>query len=369
MTGGPVLHQFLSTHVLAIGARASALSHPRRGASPVDATFEHGVSVFLTQLSETLRLEGSITPFSPAAIGDEAAVYGQELLARGCTVSQVVHAYGDVCQAVTELALECGAPITVDEFHVMNRCLDTAIAEAVTAHAQLTAERVEAEEIRRTGQIAHEQRNLLQTALLAFQVLKQGTVAVNGNTGMVLGRSLIALRDLVETTLSDVRLEAGTTRPALIVVADLLDEVAAVAHLHAESTGVDLQVQPLSRRATVVADPQLLLSAVMNLVRNGLKFTPHGGCVVVRAADENGRVRIEVEDQCGGFPDSTQDPLDPFQPFRERRGRDRSGLGLGLSIARRAIRANGGEIHIRNSPGVGCVFVVDLPAPQEAGTP
>jgi len=324
------------------------------------------VSVFLGQLSETLRLEGSITPFSPTAIGDEAAVYGQELLARGFTVSQVVHAYGDVCQAVTELALEFGAPITVDEFHVMNRCLDTAIAEAVTAHARATAERVEADEICRTGQIAHEQRNLLQTALLAFQALKQGTVAVNGNTGMVLGRSLNALCDLVETTLSDVRLEAGTNRPAHIVVADLLDEVAVAAHLHAESAGVDLQVQALSRRATVVADPQLLLSAVMNLVRNGLKFTPHGGCVVLRAADGNGRVRIEVEDQCGGFPDS---PQDPFQPFRERRGRDRSGLGLGLSIARRAIRASGGEIHIRNSPGVGCVFVVDLPAPQEAGTP
>ena len=54
-------------------------------------------------------------------------------------MSQVVHDYGDVCQAITELALERKAPITVKEFHTLNRCLDTAIAEAVTEHARVIA--------------------------------------------------------------------------------------------------------------------------------------------------------------------------------------------------------------------------------------
>ena len=44
---------------------------------------------------------------------------------------------GDICQAVTELALEQHAPITTEEFHTLNRCLDTAIAEAVTEHGRV----------------------------------------------------------------------------------------------------------------------------------------------------------------------------------------------------------------------------------------
>ena len=77
---------------------------------------------------------------SPGAIGSTATRHGRDLLALGFTVSQVVHDYGDICQAVTELAIEQNAPITTDEFKTLNRCLDTAIAEAVTEHARITAE-------------------------------------------------------------------------------------------------------------------------------------------------------------------------------------------------------------------------------------
>ena len=58
----------------------------------------------------------------------------------GFNISQVVHDYGDICQAITEVAVEQNVPITTEEFHTLNRCLDTAIAEAVTEHARITAE-------------------------------------------------------------------------------------------------------------------------------------------------------------------------------------------------------------------------------------
>lgn len=100
---------------------------------------ERGLPLFLTQVSETLRLETSEKPFPTSAVGIAAAAHGRELVAGGYTVSQVVHDYGDICQAITELALEQDAPISVKEFHTLNRCLDVAIAEAVTEHARVTA--------------------------------------------------------------------------------------------------------------------------------------------------------------------------------------------------------------------------------------
>ena len=106
-------------------------------------------------------------------------------------MSQVVYHYGDICQAVTEVAAGHRAPITVNEFHILNRCLDTAIAEAVTEHARITAESSVTQEVERMGQLAHDIRDGLNTALIAFNVVKGGSVSITGNTGAVLGRSLL----------------------------------------------------------------------------------------------------------------------------------------------------------------------------------
>jgi hypothetical protein len=74
-------------------------------------------------------------------------------------------------------------------------------------------------------------------------------------------------------------------------------------------------------------------------------------------------VLIEVEDECGGLPEGKAEAM--FGKFEQHHG-DRSGLGLGLSIARRAVEASGGKLSVRDVPGVGCVFTIDLPR-QDAG--
>jgi signal transduction histidine kinase len=356
-----MLHTFITTHRDAIVARMREKLAGRTGPSASPSDLEHGVSAFLGQLSETLRLEETATPFSPTAIGATAARHGHDLLGLGFNVSEVVHDYGDICQAITELALEQDAPIGIQEFHILNRCLDTAIAEAVTEHARITAHRAGAEENERRGRVAHELRNSLNTALLAFQTLRQGTVAINGSTGMVLGRSLMALRDLIDSTLSEVRLDAGTQRRERLTVAEFLDEIAVVANLHAEYRGIRLSVAPVPRDWAVMADPQILASALMNLLNNAFKYTAPGGRVVLTAHVEDGRVLLEVEDECGGIPDMRRDL---FQAF-ERRGTDRAGVGLGLSIARKAVTSQDGNIVVRNMPGTGCVFVIDIPLAAE----
>jgi signal transduction histidine kinase len=354
-----MLYEFVTTYRDAIIARAREKLTARPWPAASAQELENGVPLFLTQLSQALRAESTGTIHSGGAIRSTATRHGGELLALGFTVSQVVHDYGDICQAVTELAIEQNAPITTDEFRTLNSCLDTAIAEAVTEHARITAESRSTEESERSGHVAHETRDLLNTAILAYQTLKRGTVAINGSTGAVLGRSLMGLRDLVESTLSEIRIAANQQRRERLSVTPFLNDIAIAGSLHAESRRLQFALEAGDPEWAVTADPQLLASAVTNLLNNAFKYTLPGGRVVLRArTNETARLLIEVEDECGGIPDSEGDP---FESFGTRRGRDRTGLGLGLSIAQKSVRAHGGDIHIRNIPDKGCVFIIEMP--------
>lgn len=359
---GTMLHEFVTTYREGIIDRSRAKLTARPWPTATSAELHHGVPLFLTQLSDTLREEGAGNPFSGASIQATATLHGRDLLGLGFTVSQVVHDYGDICQAVTEVALEQNAPITTAEFHTLNRCLDTAIAEAVTEHARLTAESRYLAEAERSGLVAHETRDLLNTALLAFEALKRGSVAINGSTAAVLARSLTGLRALVDSTLTDIRMTTQTPRRERTTVALLLNELAMASGLETEARDVRLETELGDATLAVMADPQLLTSAARNLLINAFKFTRASGRVVLRAHRRGDHAVIEVEDECGGMHSTG----DPFRSFGERRGTDRTGLGLGLSIARKAARAHGGDIYIRNIPGQGCVFSMEIPvAPAE----
>src|SRR6185436_5716768 len=186
-----MLHEFISNNRREIIKRCRTKVSTRSIPSPTQAEIEHGVPVFLDQLADALRRHLISSP----DIATSAVRHGHELLLKGFTVSQVVHDYGDVCQAITELAVEMDAPISTDDFRMLNRCLDDAIAGAVTEFGReqnqstLDGEATRGNE--RAGFVAHEMRNLLNTALLAFEVLKTGNVGVAGSTGTVLHRSLL----------------------------------------------------------------------------------------------------------------------------------------------------------------------------------
>ena len=304
----------------------------------------------------------------PAHIGSTAGRHGNELLRKGFTVDQVVHDYGDLCQAVTELAHETQAPITVDEFRTFNRCLDNAIADAVTEFGrqrdQYIAEEGAETLNERLGALAHELRNLLNSAMLAFQALKGGSGALGGATGDVLGRSLSGLRDLIDRSLADVRLTDGMkARRERFPLHALVDEIGIVAAIEARSRGLVFTIAPVDRGLVLDADRQMLSSAIANLVQNAFKFTRPGGHVTLRASAVAERIVVEVEDECGGLAQGKAEEL--FHPFQQRSS-DRTGLGLGLSISRRGVEANGGKLRVRNLRGTGCVFAIDLPRPAAA---
>jgi signal transduction histidine kinase len=268
-----MLHEFITLNRGEIVRRCRAKVAARSVPPPTVAEIDHGVPLFLDQLVDALRLGHS----SSDAIGDSAVLHGHDLQRQGFTVSQVVHDYGDVCQSITELAVETRAPISTDDFRMLNGCLDGAIAGAVTQFGrernQSSAEGGAARENERLGFFAHELRNLLQTAILAFDVVKSGNVGVAGSTGTVLQRSLLGARDLVARSLAEVRLTQGIQNREALRVAEFIDELAPAATLAATARGLTLVVTPIERDVAIEADRQVLAAVVMNLVQNAIKFT------------------------------------------------------------------------------------------------
>jgi signal transduction histidine kinase len=353
-----VLHEFIGANRGEIIERCRATAASRLVTPLTGAPMDHGVPLFLDQLASALQLGSAAS----AEIGLSASRHGHDLLRQGFSLSQVVHDYGDVCQAITELAVESSAPISTEDFRTLNRCLDDAIAAAVTEYGrERNRSDVASESARgneRLGFFAHEMRNLINTAVMAFEVLKTGNVGVAGSTGTVLHRSLMQSRALIVRSLAEVRLTQGIQNREPIEISPFIEDVGAGAALHAEAQGVQLVVTPLAGTVMVHADRQILMSVVGNLVQNALKFTRPRTTVTIRVGASAERVLIEVEDHCGGFPGESADEL--FRPF-EQRATDRSGLGLGLAFSRWGAEANGGRVYARNLPGTGCVFTVDLP--------
>ena len=128
--------------------------------------------------------------------------------------------------------------------------------------------------------------------------------------------------------------------------------------MDAKARGITFEVSVVDHGVEVNVDRQMLGSAISNLLQNGFKFSPPHGHVTLTVRAEGERVLVDVADECGGLPDGEAEKL--FRPF-EQRGTNRTGLGLGLSISRRAVEANGGTLDVHNIPGHGCVFTIELP--------
>jgi signal transduction histidine kinase len=364
-----MLHEFLHANSTELIERCRVKVARRRIPRATAAEMEHGIPLFLNQLIETLRQAqaGGVTPDAAGGrirrdmhseIGLTASRHGHELLQHGFTLNQVVHDYGDLCQAVTELAGESGSPVSMDEFRILNSCLDHAIADAVTEFDRQRDEDGSLATSERLGSLAHEMRNFLNTAMLGFAAIKTGRVAAQGATSAIVDRSLDGLRDLVDRALAEVRLVAGIP-PQLedFPLGRFIEQVEVAASLEAEARGCGFTAHCEPADLAVRADRQMLLSALSNVLQNAFKFTRHGGHVHLHAYGSGDRAHIEVQDECGGLPAGGVE--DMFRPF-EQKGSDRSGLGLGLGIARRAVEACGGSIRVRDMPSVGCVFTIEL---------
>jgi signal transduction histidine kinase len=193
-------------------------------------------------------------------------------------------------------------------------------------------------------------------------VIKKGTVGFGGSTGQVLDRALKRLQELIDRSLAEVRLRVDPqVHREKISFFQLIDQVVVAAEVESALKRPRLEIE-IDPALEILADQYLLFSAVSNLVQNAIKYTIPGGTIHIRGRASGNQTIIEVEDECGGLGSRTPDDL--FKPF-EQHHKNREGLGLGLTIAQRAIALNDGQIDVENLPGRGCIFRISLP--RQAG--
>lgn len=380
-----MLHEFLRANESAILAACEVKSAELGGLEPSVGEMKTGLPIFFKQLLTVLEHTAAEPDESAvdrpamaraASASDEPAIaraagrpfeaevaraagtHGGELQKRGYTLSHVVHAYGSMCQAITELAIDRKEPIAPDEFKKLNRCLDVAIAGAVTTFQARHISVDSSREIQHLGFLAHELRNSLTTVNVSLRLIRDGVVGFGGSTGQVLDRGLKHIQELIDRSLTEVRLRVDPkvhAEPSFLL--QLVDQIAVTAELEAQAKNQKLEIR-IDPTLVIDADPYLLYSALSNIIQNAIKYTHPGGVIQVRGNLVGDQAVIEVEDQCGGLRSAT--PGDLFKAF-EQHSEDRDGIGLGLTIAHRAITLNHGTIDVDNHPGRGCIFRVKLP--------
>jgi signal transduction histidine kinase len=370
------VHQFLAANRVLILERSKSLAERRNARSTVMVNIHSALPSLLVQITLMIRAQqqagsepqrGGIERGDTvdSLIGRSAAATGWALSEIGLPIEDIVLGYGDLCQAITELAVEFDAPFSVAQFRILNLCLDTAIANAVKAFTSARDEVMVIKNTARaeeTAMVAHEMRNLIHTSLLAFTALKVGNLSVSGSTGLLAERSLLRLGKLADKIMREA--EDATASPRVsssFNLSRLIEDVKGAAKLASVVRGIKFSITPVDPKIEVHGDPELLYEAVVNLIQNALKFTKPKTTVKVRIATGSDIV-IEVCDQCGGLGAGDHHAL--FDPFVQH-GEDRSGLGLGLTIVKRNVERMSGTVGVVNMPGHGCAFTIRLPRPPD----
>ena len=170
------------------------------------------------------------------------------------------------------------------------------------------------------------------------------------------------LLELINEILQLARLERDREEPRLpVVLMEVIERVWEAVAVRAADAGVDLVVEAPEEMLVVSGDAHQLEMAISNLATNGVKFTPAGGRVVIRAFRRGDAAVVEVEDTGIGIPlDDLERVFDRFFRATNARSRQIQGTGLGLAIVDAVVRNHGGTVSIDSEPGRGTKVVLTL---------
>jgi signal transduction histidine kinase len=173
------------------------------------------------------------------------------------------------------------------------------------------------------------------------------------------------LRRLIDDVLDLSKIEAGKMdlRPEEVELAGVVDEACDVMSSLAVRKRIRLEAHTDPGIGTVEVDPSKLRQVLFNYLSNAVKFTPEGGNVTVRAVvEDDDHYRILVEDDGPGIaPEDMERLWSAFEQLETGSSRRYGGTGLGLSLTRRIVEAQGGSVGVESTPGAGTCFWVVMP--------
>jgi signal transduction histidine kinase len=219
--------------------------------------------------------------------------------------------------------------------------------------------------------ISHELRSPLARLSVALDLARKRAGAAAAGDLDRIEREAKRLNEMIGQLLALSRWESDTNGPRAETfdLAALVRDVAADADFEAQGRNCSVVVEECDTCETR-GTPQLLRSAVENVMRNAVRYTPEGTAVRIslRCRNESGRGEavITVRDEGAGVPEeSLREIFRPFYRMDDSRTRETGGTGLGLAITERAVRLHGGTVRAENVLGGG--FVVELRLPVNAG--
>lgn len=204
------------------------------------------------------------------------------------------------------------------------------------------------------SKIQHDLRNILATAQLSTDRLKQINDPVISTLAPRLERSIDRAVALCERTLKHGRADEGPPEKSEVALHELAEEVGL--SLGADGSQGHQWNNQIPEDLTAWCDPDQMFRVLLNLGRNSIQALNGAGGVTLSAAGEDDKVWIRVGDTGRGLPEGVRDNL--FAPFGKGGS---TGTGLGLAIARELIIAHGGSIELESTGPEGTVFLLQLP--------
>ncbi len=325
---------------------------------PVLELLDH-FPIFLDEVIEALRAHADGEP-QECETSTVAAIHGEQRLRLGFSLAAVVREYEALREVIEDAAIDVGAPVAHDEARCLGRSITGGIATAVSEYSRQRDVELARQHNEHIGFIAHELRNPLSTASLALQMLfNEQQLSMTLRPSRALARSIESMQSLIDHALRAASAAAAgvDVKRELITLKALIDDSSLVTSIDAETFGVGFRVK-LETDGELFVDVRLVRSALGNLLRNAVRYSHRGGMVELRARVMGELAILEVEDTCGGLePGKVEQAFLPFV----RLDTEKTGFGLGLSIAKQAVDAHGGSIRVQNLPGKGCIFAMELP--------
>jgi PAS domain S-box-containing protein len=212
------------------------------------------------------------------------------------------------------------------------------------------------------GVIAHDLRSPLNTILLLSQALDhEGETISAHEASEVIGRATRRMNRLIQDLLDLARMQEGRleVRRERVPPAEVVHEVEESQRKQLSRGSISLEIAMSPGLPDLSGERDEILRVLDHLLRNAIKFTPHGGRITIAAEQREHVVLFRIADTGEGIPADVLPHL--FERFWEVRRVDRRGAGLGLTIAKGIVDAHGGKIWVESTPGVGTTVSFTIP--------